>query len=495
MIRLNLRNRPLSRGRFYFQGQRAYIIWGSIAQAAAGAGTYNNDMKKAGFIIIPLLALAQVSSAVEPPDRDLASKGFVSQGIDPALGIGNQSVSPGLVANLAARLSGAKGANLLSGTSGAGLPSEGSPKMLVLLVEFDEYPARPGDTPEAMNARIFGAGGQFPFESLRAYYTRSSYGKLNIQGNVLGWYKAGKRADVRETREGREALIKKALLSYKGHDFSQYDNNGDGTVDYFAVIWTGPTGEWATFWWGVAPHFSDRDFRVGGRKLGAYTWQGAVSKWEDPDSAFKIRTLVHETGHALGLPDYYDYKPGKGPDGGVGNIDMMDSNHYDHNCFSKFMLGWIEPEIVRLGGDFKLPPASGSGKCLLLLPPGRERDTFGEFFLVENRRRAGNDTEKGFIGGLLVWHVDARLNQDRDDFLYDNSETEHKLLKPLESDGLEELEKGENKNFGFDDFYIKDRVLGPATVPSSRLYDGADTGLTLFSQGGDFDVSFTLSYK
>lgn len=470
------------------------MTWGSIAQARAGGGTYNIDMKRFGAIIL-LLAFAQASFAVEPPDRALSSKSFASPGMDPALGIGNQSFSPGLIANLAARLSGNKGANLLSGTRGSGLPSEGSPKMLVLLVEFDEYPARPGDTAEAMNARIFGAGGKFPFESLSAYYRRSSYGKLNIQGNVLGWYKAGKRADVVQTREGREALVRKALLSYKDHDFSQYDNDGDGVIDYFAVIWTGPVGEWATFWWGVAPHFSDRNFTVSGKKLKAYTWQGVVHKWEDPAEDFKIRTLVHETGHALGLPDYYDYKEGTGPDGGVGNIDIMDSNTHDHNCFSKFMLGWIEPKRVLLGGEFKLPPASEAGDCLLLLPPGRENEPFSEFFLVENRRKAGNDTEPGFVGGLLVWHVDARLNQAKNNFLYNNQETEHKLLKPLESDGLEELEKGREKNFTFNDFYVKDRVLGPLTVPSSKLYDGSDTGINLSSRGGNFDVSFTLVYK
>jgi len=452
-------------------------------------------MKIFSFIFILLLAFAQASFAVEPPDQGFPSRSPAAQRIDPALGIGNQSFSPDLVANLSARFSGAKGANLFTGSRAGGLPSQGSPRMLVLLIEFDEYPARPGDTEEAMYGRIFGSGGQFPLESLSAYYRRSSYGKLNIDGNVLGWYKAGKRADVAQTREGREALIKKALESFKGHDFSQYDNNGDGVIDYFAVIWTGPVGEWATFWWGVAPHFSDKAFKIGGVGLNAYSWQGIVSKWEDPAAVFKIRTLTHETGHALGLPDYYDYKPGVGPDGGLGYIDMMDSTMYDHNCFSKMMLGWIEPKVVTLGGDFKLKPASDAAECLMLVPKGRENNPFGEFYLVENRRKAGNDTETGFVGGLVVWHVDARLNAAGTDFLYNNSYTEHKLLKALEADGLEELEKGLSKSFGFLDFYIKDRALGPDTIPSSRFYDGSDTGITLLSRGGDYDASFTLGVK
>ena len=406
---------------------------------------------------------------------------------------GNKLFSPDLVADLRARFSGEKGVYLLP-SKHSGLPSVGSPKMLVLLIDFDEYPARPQDTSEAMAARIFGSAGKFPFESLTAFYRRSSYGKLNIGGEALGWYRAGKRADVPRTFEGREALIKKALQSFSGYNLSRYDNNGDGVIDYLTVIWTGPADDWRGFWWGGMTHFSDNNFTVNGEKLDVYTWEGAAEDWANPASGFKIRTLVHETGHALGLPDYYDYTPGVGPGGGLGLFDMMDSTYFDHNCFSKFMLGWIEPTILTSGGEFRLPPVSGSGECLLLMPPGRENNPFGEFFLVENRRNTGNDTTGGFTGGLVVWHVDARLNADGTNFLYNNQDTEHKLLKALEADGQERLERGLVKWFDYADFYGKGRALGPDTVPSSRLYDGRDTGITLLSRGGDNDAELTVTY-
>lgn len=412
---------------------------------------------------------------------------------DPALGIGNPAAAPELAAGLYARLSGRKGAGLPAGLRKSGMPSTGRPKMLVLLIEFDEYPARPGDTAEAMAARIFGSAGQFPYESLTAYYRRASYARLNIEGDVLGWYKAGPRAEIPNTWQGREAVIKKALQSYGGQDLSRYDNNGDGVIDYLAVIWTGPIGSWATFWWGAAPTFADTRFRVSGMRLGSYSWQGVVSDWSDPAAEFKVNTLIHETGHAMGLPDYYDYKPGVGPDGGLGYLDMMDSTKYDHNCFSKLLLGWVEPKVVTLGGEFRLPPASGAGDCLLLVPPGRAAAAPGEFFLVENRRKSGNDADYSFVGGgLVVWHVDARLNAAGKNFLYNNQDTEHKLLKALEADGLEELEKGLSKRFSVTDFYTNGRTLGADTVPSSRLYDGADTGIRLFSRGGDLDAALLI---
>lgn len=445
------------------------------------------------YILLLLLALAPFSGALEPPG-ELARYRGPAAGIDPALGIGNTDFSTALVAGFGSRSSGEKGANQFA-MWGRGMPAVGKPKMLVLLVDFDEYPARPSDTPEAMAAKIFGSDGSFPYESLSAYYRRSSYGKLNIEGNVLGWYRAGRRADVPQTREGREALIKAAIQSYKKHDFSQYDSDGDGTIDSLAVIWTGPVGDWATFWWAVAPRFYDSSFQPGGKSIGFYSWQGILNKWEDPAAVFNPKILIHETGHNLGLPDYYDYKPGVGPDGGLGNFDMMDSTRYDHNCFTKMMLGWVTPKVISAGGDYSLRPSSVAGDCLLVLPPGRISYPFGEFFLLENRRPVGNDAGDLVGGGLVVWHVDARLNPEKTNFLYNNQTTEHKLLRILESDGEEEIEKGPNRTFSFLDFYLPGRSLGPETLPSSRLYDGSDSGISLVSRGGESDVAFTLSIK
>ncbi len=103
--------------------------------------------------------------------------------------------------------------------------------------------------------------------------------------------------------------------------------------------------------------------------------------------AYLPQVDIHETGHLLGLPDYYDYDASNGPKGGVGGWDMMDSNWGDHNAFSKYLLGWIDPIVISSGTQEIILPPSGttSSDNAVLIMPGAVPDSFGEFFLVQYR--------------------------------------------------------------------------------------------------------------
>lgn len=353
-----------------------------------------------------------------------------------------------------------------------GMPTTGGVKVFALLIEFQDY----GHTNAAdtINEALFGApAGGAPYESLAAYYRRASYDQLHIGGVTLGWYKTNKkRSAVTPSSAGREALIKEAIQHFKaeGHDFSQYDNDGDGTVDYFLVLWPGPDTGWATFWWGYQTRFSDPWFKVDGVRLGKYSWQ-----WEarPVGAAFSPKVCIHETGHALGLPDLYDYDGAVGPDGGVGGADMMDGNWLDHNCYSKWMLDWLTPMIIGNGCHAVMLNPSGTSKDCVAVWPGLDAgDIFSELYMVQNRQKAGNDVGLP-APGLVIWHVDATLDASGADFMFDNSYTVHKYVRLMEADGLEEIEA----NGGFDagDLYTPGRTLGPGSRPSSARYDGSDS--------------------
>jgi hypothetical protein len=258
-----------------------------------------------------------------------------------------------------------------------------------------------------------------------------------------------------------------------GHDFSRYDNDGDGRIDYFVVIFAGPPDDWVDFWWAYYQPWSDDSYVVDGKRFSWYSFQG-----EGP-SPYSPRVVIHETGHALGLPDYYDYDEpagtaGEGPPGGLGGLDMMDHNSGDHNCFSKFLLGWIAPRILSQGSNqVSLRPSDAAADAALLMHGEPPFDPYGEYFLVQNRRRQGNDSDLP-ADGLMIWHVDARLHE-LGGVLNNNSSTDHKLLRLMEADGLEEIERGGRADAG--DFYLPGDVFGTGTTPSSHRNDGAPTNL------------------
>lgn len=465
------------------------------------------------FLMMGLIC--PIAGALEPPNpgeiEALQRTGQLTPRIDAVRQIGNHVIDGFLLKNAIMRT--ARKELLRQGKSPAearelapemapppgriGMPTTGNVKILALLIEFQDYTH--SNSSADIHSNLFGAGniGRAPYESLATYYSRASYGMLNLtNGTTLGWYQTGvNRSSVSQTPAGREGLIKQALNYFdaQGHDFKQYDNNGDGIIDYLVVIWTGPDNGWGNFWWGYQTSFQDTAYKLDGVRLGKYSWQ-----WEaNPvGSAFSPKVVIHETGHALGLPDYYDYDPSVGPKGGVGGLDMMDANRGDHNCFSKWVLDWLTPKVVGVGSRNETLAASGTSQdCVVIWPGITTNDLFSEFFVVQNRHRVGNDNAPGMpADGMLIWHVDARLNASGQNFQYDNSFTAHKLLRLMEADGLEEIEKGMGANAG--DYYKAGKTLGPSTTPSSNKYDGTPSRVevsNISNPGTQMSATFAIS--
>jgi len=347
-----------------------------------------------------------------------------------------------------------------------GMPTTGVRKTFTLLIEFWDHRHR--NSSSAIHQTMYGRGGPgAPYDSVAAYYDRASYRQLDLYGGTtFPWYRtAYPRTLIEQSDPGRDRLIKEALQYFntQGHDFKQYDTDGDGVVDFFQVLWAGPDTGWGSFWWSYQAGFEDPTFALDGVRFGTYAWM-----WESRPSGspFDAATAIHETGHALGLPDYYDYDRTKGPPGGLGGLDMMDSAKYDHNCFSKYLLDWVRPTIVTKGSEtITLRPSAGAGDCVLVWPRAGRTPLFSEFFMVQNREKVGNDLDLPGEG-LVIWHVDSRLKGDN--FACDNATTERKLLRLMEADGAEEIEAGGVADA--EDFYTVGASFGTGTVPSSVGY-------------------------
>jgi len=423
--------------------------------------------------VIPAFELCAMQPLTPEQLERYRADGTLARRAEAARRIGNHQLSPALMRRLESVAPTTPNEDSARSKT---MPSLGRQRVFAVLVGFSDYPGR--NPMGEIDRRLFRAGplGEYPYESLRDYYRRSSFGLLDLEGATLGWYTAPyPMSAVQQTDEGREALIREVIEHYdaQGHDFSQYDNDGDGSIDYFLVFYAGPHQEWGDFWWGYQRAYEDESFIVDGVDLGAYSWQ-----WEswNVGGPFSARVAIHETGHALGLPDYYDYDDEIGPTGGLGGLDMMDNNWGDHNPFSKYLLGWIEPIIVNEGSQrFSLRPSNSSGDAVLLMHGDPVVEPFGEYFVAQYRWRSGNDS--GYpADGFLIWHVDARVDGDGR-FLFDNSYTDHKLIRLMEADGLEEIEQNLGADAG--DFFRPGDVFSSASVPSSDRYDGAPTNLLI----------------
>ncbi|MGC3972444.1 MAG: M6 family metalloprotease domain-containing protein [Pirellulales bacterium] len=393
------------------------------------------------------------------------------------------------------------------------LRSHGTVKTLTVLIDFKDHRAvadLPGMTLDTFQKNIYGSGTSaaaafVPHESLHNYYARASQGAVDVQGNVLGWHSfpnnrddyAPLRAPITlpptQRRQVQQTLDNKAnfrLLSEAldaldaSHDFSQYDNDNDGDLDLVTILYAGPSGDWGSFWWAYRweffiPEATTKTFD--GKRTKQFVFQ-FVSRRGASNSDFDPTTLMHEMGHAFGLADYYDYEPGVGPDGGVGGLDMMHANQGNQCAFSRWLLDWIKPKVVGSGAPISRRLTASSSttttdKAIAIFPGlAATSAPSEEMFIIENRHRMGNDAKLPG-DGLLIWHVDASVNNTQSDFLQDNSYTDIKLIRLIRADNKDDF--GSNDNATAQTYFVPGKQFSPTSSPSSERNDSTPSGVSV----------------
>lgn len=394
------------------------------------------------------------------------------------------------------------------------LKASGTQKTLTVLVDFADHRAEtelPGVTQSGVQQNIYGAGPPAegnpspftPFESVHAFYHRASETKLDLQGNVIGFYHFPKNRDeyrpnvANMSEDEKWAAEKSAIhamcmeaLTALGvnEDLAQYDNDHDGYVDCITMLYTGPhpSDNWGTFWWAYQWNFAlpDEAPPTDGPRRALHKFIFCpIDTWDNGE--FKPLTLIHEMGHALGLPDYYHYADGDGPGGGLGGLDIMDDKWGNHNAFSRWLLDWIEPEVI--GDGPPLPRtlvASGStlgGNKAIAIFPGLSKGASAprnELFMIENRFQTGNDGGSASTpnSGLLIWHIDASTNYDNDNFLFDNAQTTPKLIRLVRADSAADFSSC-NQWASATTYFNAKNSFNAYSVPSSRSYMGWPTNV------------------
>lgn len=319
----------------------------------------------------------------------------------------------------------------------AAFPSKGKNKMLIILIDFPNMPAKYSkeDFERLANEEGYNGTG-----SIRDYYLQNSYGQLELEIDVVGWFTAKWKYEyygsntIRDNDANPGGLVKEAIeyAEKAGIDFSQYDNNGDGWVDGIQIIHAGggeEAGAGENTIWSHSSVIPALSFDNVGLK--AYTMNPEI--YNKTGGITTIGVLCHEFGHNLGLPDYYDTDYSSI---GLGKWDMMAGGSWldngatpaYHNAWSKLYLGWLTPEIIDFKGTYTLNDPANENKAYII--PINNKT---EYYLLENRQQQNFDA---FLpgSGLLVFHIDEEVMEDRINYNMVNDDETHPAIRIIPCD-------------------------------------------------------------
>lgn len=330
------------------------------------------------------------------------------------------------------------------------LASTGTQNILVIPVKISDYSSKATDSVrQDIYSTFFGDPSDTGWESLASYYYKSSYKKLLIQGTVSGWYDCGYSAEeLSELTDSSDSnydptwtVLENAIKWYKktySSDCTEFDNDGDGLIDGVWLIYSAPDyGNSRTlanlenkdvFWAYTYGDYSVTTAYPSSPVAYRYSWASYDFMYSTQyDGALDSHTYVHETGHLMGLADYYVASedtaytksyPNLDP---MGTIDMMDYNIIDHNTYSKMALGWTTPYVVTDSETITLHSSETTGECVIFpTGDGWNGSPFDEYILAEfytptglNKADSEVAYENGAQGfterGVRLFHVDARL--------------------------------------------------------------------------------------
>ncbi|HBR85565.1 MAG TPA: hypothetical protein DEA32_00005 [Firmicutes bacterium] len=307
---------------------------------------------------------------------------------------------------------------------------------------------------------FFGSGDDTGYESVSSFYRQSSYQKLRIAGTVTPVFETEQDYNTllaRVKKDGAksvtDSILKDVYDEFFGGGYfkvSDFDGDRDGVIDGIWLVYDMPDYSLDTnlldsdFAWAYTTNYGDETSWPSENKMSAYCW---ASKWfltngiyaQDPyvDSAGNLladsHTFIHETGHMLGLNDYYDTSSGDIRSPAAGLI-MMDHNVFDQDPYTKYLLGWIDPKHYQASdlaneATLNLRPFEASGDAIVLDLPGNDGWVGEEYVILAYWTPTGlNEVDatnpylvyggtREYSGlnraGVMAFHVDSRFMQYR----------------------------------------------------------------------------------
>ena len=321
----------------------------------------------------------------------------------------------------------------------------GNRKVPVLLVEFPDASFTLGTKErfeDMMNKQGYDYDGATG--SCLDYFSSNSGGQFTPEFDVYGpvtldhprEYYGRNDTDLSERNLGY--MIKEACQKLDAEiDFTQYDYDGDGTLDYVYVYYAGmgehDTGQTSLVWpqsWAMSQTNAGQ-FQCDGVTIEKF----ATSNELQASGRFVgIGIFVHEFSHVLGLPDLYatTYNPAAFTPGEWSVLDYGPYNNEgrtppNYSAYERSALGWLNLKELDKPADVTLRPIPNNEGYRI------STDRPDEYYVMENRQQEGWD--KYIPGhGMLVWHIDYDAVRWSNNLV--NTNAAHQYVDIVEADNI-----------------------------------------------------------
>lgn len=330
-------------------------------------------------------------------------------------------------------------------------PHTGSPKALVILVEFQDVKFKTSDpvatfthylkgaegeaAPEANNAYV--TKGMVNYGSVSQYFNDMSQGKFTPQFDIVGPVTVSKNSAYYGGNAGKATDVNLAQMiaeACKGVsdkvNFADYDQNNDGYVDLVYVIYAGYSesinGNSSDCLWpksGTNAFYepgTNNLLKLNGKRICRYGINNELNatptvvnnQFNGMPLLNGIGLFCHEFSHTMGLPDLYPTVETSRVDNQNPEYwDLMDGGEYTYSGYfptpyspwEMEVMGWTTP--VELGDEAKQVNLNSYASDRTTYKINGKND---EYLLIQNIQTDGwwRGITKAYNTGMLVWRID-----------------------------------------------------------------------------------------